>query len=509
MPRDGLVGKFTTITWSGRRSHCGHLETLESAGSHIRWAPPVHSAPMYLCTTSPAIHFDGDLKRAVGDPTGEWKKRRQQKKNHTMVHCKYSTVETHEWAPRAWPSTGSVPNMEAERDGKWADYFKRRQVVHNSSGWIRGPEHIQEAPTSSGWGLECTPCSAPRQEAAASHLISDLLFVFPFTFTIRMRGDQREPAEVRPPRTAPLGSEGMTASLQHRDPVAAVPPHPLISSPPLGSELPESDPATLPIHFSSVAPTQPCCRLKLPDLPRFRNGSAASWWPWRFRRCVGAFEGGGRGINNGNPASFFKKNSQRCLHSRAAGGGRWGHSGHITQVAFTPPSSSSSSSSAPPSGAASDGKESRVLPAERGGSFRAWSAAALSPLINPRVCPPTLQRRRAARAIHRVPFPSPGLPLLGFSVGLCGGCGAGGGGRTEKRTSSPHRAASSATQRQRTAEQIRRQAPRCHARTPTTVLRMCARTLVKGALLRLAFYFLKSTSWARSTVEGGNKLEEG
>lgn len=89
----------------------------------------------------------------------------------------------------------------------------------------------------------------------SSHLISHLLFVFHFTFIIRVRGDRREPAEVRPPRTAPLGSEGMTASLQHRDPVAAVPPHPLISSPPLGSELPESDPATLRIHSSSVAPT--------------------------------------------------------------------------------------------------------------------------------------------------------------------------------------------------------------------------------------------------------------
>lgn len=79
---------------------------------------------MYSCTTSPAIHFDGDLKWkrtfccVVGDPTGEWKKDVSKKKNHTMVHCKYSTVEIDEWAPRAWPSAGSVPNMEAERDGK-------------------------------------------------------------------------------------------------------------------------------------------------------------------------------------------------------------------------------------------------------------------------------------------------------------------------------------------------------------------------------------------------------
>lgn len=69
----------------------------------------------------------------------------------------------------------------------------------------------------------------------------------------------------------------------------------------------------------------------------------------------------------------------------------------------------------------------------------------------------------AARTIHRfrVFLPPSARLSCDFSVGVCGGghCG-------DKHTSSPHGAASSATQRQRTAEAEpnRRQALRCHAR---------------------------------------------
>lgn len=57
---------------------------------------------------------------AVQWETRRWSEKKDvsKNKNHTMVDCKYSTVEIPEWAPRAWPSAASVPNMEAERDGK-------------------------------------------------------------------------------------------------------------------------------------------------------------------------------------------------------------------------------------------------------------------------------------------------------------------------------------------------------------------------------------------------------
>lgn len=82
--------------------------------------------------------------------------------------------------------------------------------------------------------------------------------------------------------------------------------------------------------------------------------------------------------------------------------------------------------------------------------FPPWFAAALSPLMNPHVCPPTLmlsQRREAVRTIHHR-FSSPSPVSFDFKLGNCGG------GRTSKCTSAPLGAASSATQRQRTAEQI-------------------------------------------------------
>lgn len=70
-----------------------------------------------------------------------------------------------------------------------------------------------------------------------------------------------------------------------------------------------------------------------------------------------------------------------------------------------------------------------------------------------------------------------------------------------ERTSNPHcRAASSATQRQRTRSQARS----CHARPPTTLLRMCARTLVKGVLLLL---LLQLKRGKKHTQEGLNSVE--
>lgn len=67
--------------------------------------------------------------------------------------------------------------------------------------------------------------------------------------------------------------------------------------------------------------------------------------------------------------------------------------------------------------------------------------------------------------------------------------------RRWERTGNPHcRAASSATQRQRTRSQARS----CHARPPTTLLRMCARTLVKGVLLLLLLLLWIMSSKHRS-----------
>lgn len=229
---------------------------------------------------------------------------------------------------------------------------------------------------------------APHTDKKQLLLISDLLFVFHFTFTVRLRGDQREPAEVRPPRTAPLGSEGMTASLQHRDPVAAVPPHPLISSPPLGSELRRATPQHFPFtcqashRRSHVAASNcPIYLVSATGAPR-RDGHEDFGGVWGASgRGEGKAGSGGEGGHKQWQACIFFLNSQRCLHSRAAGGGRWGRRRDITQVAFTAsPSPSPSSSPPPPSAPPSDGEASQVLLAERGGS-----AVALSPLINPRV----------------------------------------------------------------------------------------------------------------------------
>lgn len=146
-----------------------------------------------------------------------------------------------------------------------------------------------------------------------------------------------------------------------------------------------------------------------------------------------------------------------------AGGSGGVHSRDITQVAFT---------ASPPSASASDEESGSTF--KQKGYFSPLNES-VSAMLQPPGTSAVAAAAAAAAQIHRFRFflssPTPvSKPLSArlfcdFSVGVCGG-GCGGSRRCKKHTISPHGAASSATQRQRTAEaeRNRRQAPRCHAR---------------------------------------------
>lgn len=97
-----------------------------------------------LCNTlGQGFQTEENILLCSGRPNRGVEKKMSAKKTHTMVDCKYSTVEIHEWAPRAWPSAGSVPNWKHSVTGNdsltaeviiSSQMSKRRQVVNNSSG---------------------------------------------------------------------------------------------------------------------------------------------------------------------------------------------------------------------------------------------------------------------------------------------------------------------------------------------------------------------------------------
>lgn len=119
-----------------------------------------------------------------------------------------------------------------------------------------------------------------------------------------------------------------------------------------------------------------------------------------------------------------------------------------------------------------------VIRGEQGGDLLRDS---LSPLTNSRV---SADVTAASATTERTDDPWSFSALLSSFIRLQRG-----ELRWWERTSNPHcRAASSATQRQRTRSQARS----CHARPPTTLLRMCARTLVKGVLLLLLLRIISS-----------------
>lgn len=203
----------------------------------------------------------------------------------------------------------------------------------------------------------------------------------------------------------------------------------------------------------------------------FRSGSVESWWPFEKKggngksKCGGAWRRGW-GDKQRRPCIFFCR-SYLILSGVSTAGGSGGaqqahHAGCVYSITIT---------------TISIGWRESKVHVETGRVFLTFKRMRVrrcyshqKPLLSlPLLLPPRLGRSIVSACLFSS-SPSGSKPpsarlSCDFSVGVCVG-GDGGGPCWEIHTSSPHGAASSATQRQRTAEaeRNRRQAPRCHAR---------------------------------------------